>query len=159
VTDPLPPVRCLHPNDSDYWTSPPSGNGQPDWNENPDGDAMFTYGEALIGTDPCTSDNPLGVDNDLDGFKTGLELYTTTSPTVKCATTTTLNDETVDAQVTDNNDDRKSGLSDILAYIPVFNTQLPSSAFNRRYDLNIDGKAGLADILGFIPFFNLTCTP
>jgi hypothetical protein len=160
LTDPPPPpVLCLHPNDSDYWPSPPAGNGQPDWKEDPDGDAVFTYAEALIGTDPCMSDNPLGVDGDLDGFKTGLELYTTTSPAVKCSATTVPQDEAVDAQVTDNNDDRRSGLSDVLAYIPVFNAQLPSGAFNRRYDLNIDGKLGLADVLGFIPVFNQLCTP
>ncbi len=49
---------------------------------NPDGDSLFTYGEAVIGTDPCvnndtgTYDLPLfSEDNDNDGYMSGVERY------------------------------------------------------------------------------------
>jgi hypothetical protein len=70
----------------------------------------------------------------------------TADPQQACAT----NDWPVDI-----NNDGKAGLTDILAYIPVFGSVAPTPLYNARFDLNTDGKAGLT----FIPFFNLTSTP
>jgi hypothetical protein len=44
---------------------------------NPDGDALFTYGEALIGTDPCTSTTGanFNTDQDGDGYLSAPERY------------------------------------------------------------------------------------
>jgi hypothetical protein len=57
----------------------------------------------------------------------------------------------------DNNDDKKAGLADILAYIPWYLASVPPAP--ARLDLNEDAKIGLADILMFIPFYLATCTP
>ncbi|MDO8616994.1 MAG: hypothetical protein Q7T33_14895 [Dehalococcoidia bacterium] len=79
-----------------------------------------------------------------------------TDPDDGCAATNAPNNEPLpDAWPVDNNDDRKAGLADILAYIPVYGQNVPPGP--PRYDINEDGKIGLADILVFIPFFNLTC--
>ena len=89
-------------------------------------------------------------DGDCDGFTTTAEYFAGTNPNLACG---------VNAWPVDNNDDRKAGLPDILAYIPVFNTTGPGLPYKARYDLNTGNKIGLPDVLMFIPFFNQTCTP
>ncbi len=89
-------------------------------------------------------------DGDNDGFSDVIEAFVGTLPLDACG---------VNAWPVDNNDDHKAGLSDILAYIPVFNSTAPGPPYSARYDLNADNKIGLSDILMFIPFFNITCTP
>jgi hypothetical protein len=93
---------------------------------------------------------PIG-DPDCDGFTSVAEVFMLSYPYSACGPGN---------WPVDNNGDRRVGLADILAYIPVFGTTAPPppSAYNRRFDLNTDSKIGLADILMFIPFFNATCT-
>ena len=105
---------------------------------------------------------PVG-DDDCDGFPSispvgsrGSELYIGTMPATACALNTTPNNEPLpDAWPMDNNDDRKASLADVLAYIPVFGTNVPPS--DARFDINESGKINLADVLSFIPFFGQTC--
>jgi hypothetical protein len=102
-------------------------------------------------------------DFDCDGFPSvvkvgnrGSEGYAGTLPNTACMVNATPNNEpTPDAWPVDNNDDRKAGLSDILAYIPVFGAIVPPGP--ARFDINEDGTIGLQDILVFIPFYNLSC--
>ncbi len=90
-------------------------------------------------------------DQDNDGFLSSVESFVGTSPTLACGG--------VNAWPVDNNGDNMAGLSDILAYIPVYGYTGPGLPYKARYDLNADNKVGLSDILMFIPFFNLMCTP
>ncbi len=142
--------------------------------QNADGDM---FGDACDGCPALVTawvvppdDNP-----DCDGFprttqqgNRGPESFIGTDPDDACADTIAPNDERgpptfpmepVSPWPMDNNDDRKAALSDILAYIPVFNTIAPGGLYKARYDLNADSIIGLSDILMFIPFFNITCTP
>ncbi len=103
-------------------------------------------------------------DPDCDGFPStvkatgrGSESYITTLANTACAANLTPNNESPDAWPVDNNDDKKAGLADILAYIPWYLANVPPGP--ARLDLNEDGKIGLADILTFIPFYLTTCTP
>jgi hypothetical protein len=89
-------------------------------------------------------------DDDCGGFTTAVETFMGTDPNLACGT---------NAWPLDNNDDQKVGLSDVLAYIPIFNTTAPGPPYNPRYDLNADNNIGLPDVLAFIPFFNQACTP
>ncbi len=112
-------------------------------------------------------------DPDCDGFPSavqqgmrGPESFMGTDSTLACARTTTPNDERGPAfgeplspWPMDNNDDRKAGLADVLAYIPVYLTNGPGLPYKARYDLDANNKVGLSDILAFIPFYLTTCTP
>lgn len=96
-------------------------------------------------------DNP-----DCDGFPRttqqgmrGPESFIGTDPNLACG---------VNAWPVDNNNDGKSGLADILAYILHFGYVPPAPQYSARFDLDADGKVGLQDILVYIPFFGLTCT-
>jgi hypothetical protein len=97
-------------------------------------------------------------DADCDGFTKNWETYMGTDAADNCPATTVAGDEAVDAWPPDNNDDRKANLTDILAYIPVFNLVAATPA-QKRYDMNSSGKIDLTDILMFIPYFNITCVP
>jgi hypothetical protein len=103
-------------------------------------------------------------DPDCDGFPStvmagmrGAEAYLGTVQDRQCAVDATPNNENPDSWPMDNNDDKKAGLADILAYIPFYLTNVPPSG--PRLDLNEDGKIGLGDILTFIPFYLTSCSP
>jgi lysophospholipase L1-like esterase len=106
-----------------------------------------------------------GGDSDCDGFPDSVaagghasESFLGTDPTRQCAATPIANDEAgPDAWPFDFNDDQKANLSDILHYLPVFNTQSPGPPYAARYDLNGDGHINLSDILQFLPVFNQSC--
>jgi hypothetical protein len=56
---------------------------------NGDGDALFTYGEAVIGTDPCTPTTGADFNTDQDtpsgdGYLSAVERYVTTNPLNRC---------------------------------------------------------------------------
>ncbi|MDO8614301.1 MAG: YncE family protein [Dehalococcoidia bacterium] len=89
-------------------------------------------------------------DRDCDGFTGTLEVFMGTYPDLACGAT---------AWPPDINDNLNVGLSDVLAYIPLFNTAAPGPPYQARYDLNGDGADNLPDILRFIPYFGKTCTP
>lgn len=89
-------------------------------------------------------------DSDCDGFTSARESFIGTDPDLACG---------VAAWPVDQDDDLKAGLSDILAYIPVFGTTGPGLPYRARFDLTGDGVIGLSDVLLYIPFFNITCTP
>ncbi len=106
------------------------------------------------------------LESDGDGFTDCREEYVGTDVNDRCADTTTPDDERGPAfgeplspWPTDINDDGGTNLSDILRYIPVFNSVLGDGRYIRRFDLNADTKIGLADVLMFVRFFNTTCTP
>ncbi|MDO8615222.1 MAG: thrombospondin type 3 repeat-containing protein [Dehalococcoidia bacterium] len=126
--------------------------------DNPDGDPWMDVVDGCPDVSTAwqtpPDDNP-----DCDGFPRttqqgmrGPESFIGTNPDLACG---------VNAWPVDIDNDHEAGLSDILRYIPVFNTNAPppASAYNPRFDLNADNKIGLSDILMFIPFFNITCTP
>ncbi|MDO8614242.1 MAG: hypothetical protein Q7T33_00715 [Dehalococcoidia bacterium] len=152
-----------------------------------DNDGLDAAAEAALGTSTCAFDSdvdglgdaadacptlftswltPLG-DGDCDAFLLARESFLGTNPADNCPATGVVsgtpgggaNDEEPDAWPVDINDDQRAGLSDILAYIPVFGTTGPDLPYKARYDVNADNNVGLQDILMFIPFFNRTCTP
>lgn len=92
-------------------------------------------------------------------FRDEREVFLGTDPILACAATTAADDEAPDAWPPDNNDDQQVTLTDVLRYIPVFNSFAPGPLYNPRFDLNADDRVGLSDILMFIPFFGVTCTP
>jgi Bacterial TSP3 repeat/Dockerin type I domain len=89
-------------------------------------------------------------DTDCDGFTNAQELFVGTDPNRACG---------VNAWPPDINNDLKVNLSDVLKYVPVFNSSAPGPPYNVRYDLNGDSKINLSDVLMFVPFFNRSCTP
>ncbi|MDO8616329.1 MAG: hypothetical protein Q7T33_11445 [Dehalococcoidia bacterium] len=93
-------------------------------------------------------------DDDCDGFASSREDFMTTEKTLTCGDTPGGNR---DAWPPDNNRDRRAGLADVLAYIPVFNTSPPGPPYVKRLDLTADDRISLVDILAFIPFFNGSC--
>ncbi len=105
-------------------------------------------------------------DCDGDGFPGSVEAFVfssapgdTSRDQIPCAATPTPNDEDPDAWPTDNNDDQRTTLADVLAYIPVFNSVAPGPPYKVRFDLNMSSSITLADVLRFIPFFNQSCAP
>jgi Thrombospondin type 3 repeat/Dockerin type I domain len=97
-------------------------------------------------------------DSDKDGFSDTMETYLGTDATKPCAQTSTANDEQpLDNWPFDFNDDQRANISDVLKYIPVFNTFVNTPGSSTRYDLNNDGAINISDVLRFIPVFNMTC--
>ena len=98
-------------------------------------------------------------DPDCDGFGTAAENFMGTLPLDPCADTLGAdNEDPPDAWPFDFDDNQRAGLSDVLGYIPVFNTY-PIAPYDPRYDLDQSGGIRLADVLSFIPVFNKVCTP
>ena len=131
---------CLHPLDATFDT-----NSQPDWKVHSDGatsDFLFNYGEVMLHLEafkdsqsaiavtpnPCQTDGDPGEhlngDADVDGFRNGVERYITTSHTQKCAANTVPLNEAVDSQPSDNNDDKRTNLSDVSRVGAVYNSAL-----------------------------------
>jgi len=127
--------------------------------QNDDGDSLFTWGEALIGTDPCTSTSDLAGDLDGDGFNKGIELYALTDPNSACALTTTKFDEADDRWLVDTNDDQGINTFDVVPYIAALNSVSPSPPFTRRLDLNANGNINTFDLVPFILVLNTVCSP
>ena len=109
---------------------------------------------------------PLG-DADCDGFPSsvgvpgkGAETDIGTDPNVPCAANNTPDNEGLpDAWPFDRNDNQRADLSDVLGYIPVFNSFFPTPPYDPRFDLDFSGGITLGDVLSYIPVFNKTCTP
>jgi uncharacterized repeat protein (TIGR01451 family) len=97
--------------------------------------------------------HPVG-DDDCDGFTTAIENFVGTDPNIACATTVSVN-----AWPADINNDRRVNITDVLKFVPVFNSAAPGPPYNKRFDLNGDGRIGTSDVLKLVPFFNLSCTP
>ncbi|MCH7999340.1 MAG: YncE family protein [Chloroflexi bacterium] len=99
-------------------------------------------------------------DGDYDGFADSTELFVGTNAVDACANTPATDDEGLpDAWPFDFNDNQRADLSDVLGYIPVFNSFFPIAPYDPRYDLDASGGITLGDVLSYIPVFNLTCTP
>ena len=138
--------KCLNPIIPDNYL------GNHDVTLDPPGDTLFTYGEGLIGTNPCARDSSLDLDPDLDGFKTGVERYLGTDPAVKCNNGLGLPDWPVDfdnSQLVD--------ISDVLVLKPIFNVGLTATGFPRRQDLIADALIDISDVLVLKPVFNASC--
>jgi len=104
---------------------------------------------------PVPADDP-----DCDGFTTTAETFMGTLPLVTCAANNGVNNEAPpDAWPFDFDDNQRAGLSDVLGYIPVFNSSYPNAPYDPRYDLDQSGGVRLPDVLSFIPVFNKVCTP
>ncbi len=159
--DPAPSTSCLDPLAADDYTA------------NPDGDSLFTYGEAVIYLEavirgetvipmrPCDVDTELAVDLDGDEFDLGIELFTLTDPETACAATPDMNDEDPDAWPPDWDDSQVPNLLDLLPFKAHFNATDPMDPrYGRRYDLFADGANNLLELLPFKPYFNDNrCTP
>jgi hypothetical protein len=141
---------------------------------NADGDA---FGDAC---DNCpvfaTAWSVPAGDTDCDGFPDtvtsgarGRENFIGTDATDWCADDSVINNERgpafgepVSPWPSDVNDDRKTNLSDIVAFGPWFNQigpNPPNLLYNARFDLNASNSVNLSDIVAIGPFFNKNCTP
>ncbi|MEE8347055.1 MAG: hypothetical protein V3S20_06890 [Dehalococcoidia bacterium] len=115
--------------------------------------------------DACISDevnvhgtNPLLADTDGDTFNDGLEVFMGTNPISGCAANNVAGNEgPPDAWPYDFNDNQRADLSDVLGYIPVFNSFFPIAPYDPRFDLNASGGITLGDVLSYIPVFNTVC--
>ncbi len=96
--------------------------------------------------------NACDLDDDNDGSNDSKEAFLGTDPLDNCPDTTQQ-----DAWPPDFNHDGKANLTDILMYIPVFNSVNGDGRYTKRMDINMDSRISLADILTFIPVFNITC--
>ncbi|MCH7999275.1 MAG: Ig-like domain repeat protein [Chloroflexi bacterium] len=107
---------------------------------------------------------PVG-DTDCDGFPSsvgvpgkGAETDIGTDPNNPCAANNVANNEGLpDHWPFDFNDNQRADLSDVLGYIPVFNSFAPGPPYDPRFDLDFSGGITLGDVLSYIPVFNLTC--
>jgi hypothetical protein len=98
-------------------------------------------------------------DSDADHFMDSMELFIGTNPNLKCAASTTPNNEPVDAVPLDVNDDRKIGIADVTAFSIPYNHTGPAAPYTIRLDFNGDNKIGIADVTLFSAYYNTTCTP
>ena len=104
-------------------------------------------------------------DPDCDGFPSsvgvpgkGAETDIGTDPDIHCAADNIAGNEGLpDAWPFDFNDNQRADLSDVLGYIPVFNSFSPIAPYDPRWDLDASGGITLGDVLSYIPVFNLTC--
>ncbi|MCH8919987.1 MAG: hypothetical protein IIA23_04680 [Chloroflexi bacterium] len=128
--------------------------------ENADGDQWGDACEAVGCIAVATVwETPFG-DTDCDGFTTADEDFMGTDFLDACMNTNTADDEGLpDTWPFDFNDNQRADLSDVLGYIPVFNSFFPIAPYDPRYDLDASGGITLADVLSYIPVFNLTCGP
>ena len=115
--------------------------------------------------DACISDeinvhgtNPLLADTDGDAFNDGAEVFMGTGPLSGCAANNVAGNEgPPDAWPYDFNDNQRADLSDVLGYIPVFNSFFPIAPYDPRFDLDASDGITLGDVLSFIPVFNTVC--
>ena len=137
---------CLNmtvPNTSGMWAA--GGNG--------DGDALFTYGEALIGTDPCTTTTGADFNTDEenplpgtlgDGYLSGMERYVGTNRLDRCGVGVETGpslawpSDFASGGVPGNSSTDRITLTDVLSFVaPVrrLDTTPASPNFSRRWDL------------------------
>ncbi|MEK7573266.1 MAG: CAP domain-containing protein [Patescibacteria group bacterium] len=84
-------------------------------------------------------------DSDGDGFIDGIENFIGTNPNKKCATTSTINDETPDPWPVDFDDNKIVNLSDLGKYNAAMSSSIGQANYNQRLDLNADGIINGAD--------------
>jgi hypothetical protein len=96
-------------------------------------------------------------DPDCDGASTELEEFLATLPLDSCASTTTANDEASDAWPFDFNDDRISGLADVLRYMGKLGKFQGDPAYAPRLDLDGSGGVTLQDPLLMIARIGMSC--
>lgn len=128
-----------------YFTNP--NNPDTDGDGLNDGDEVNVHGT-----------NPLLADTDSDAFNDGLEVFMGTNPLSGCAANNVAGNEgPPDAWPYDFNDNQRADLSDVLGYIPVFNSFFPIAPYDPRWDLDASGGITLGDVLSYIPVFNTVC--
>ena len=88
-------------------------------------------------------------DRDSDGFSDAIEQYVGTNPNLSCG---------INAWPPDFNNNNITSLSDVLMFIPSFNSIDGQQNYNRRFDLNTDGKVTLQDVLRMQLYFNHKCS-
>jgi hypothetical protein len=87
-------------------------------------------------------------------------IRTGTNPNRRCSATATANDEPVDSHPMDNNDDRRTDLSDISALTTTYNKAAGHPAYMARHDVNTSGVVDLSDVSMFSPYYNQPpCVP
>ncbi|MCH8345552.1 MAG: hypothetical protein IIC87_01330 [Chloroflexi bacterium] len=106
-------------------------------------DAEITVGGS------CTS----GVlDNDVDGFSDGMELFMGTLPLQSCPETAAPHDEALDAWPPDFDDNQSVEINDLLGAGVSFKGSFGSSegdaAYSARFDMNASGEIDITDLLG-----------
>ncbi|MDP2673555.1 MAG: RHS repeat-associated core domain-containing protein [Dehalococcoidia bacterium] len=117
---------------------------------------------------PHPQEAAAAADSDLDSFgalRAGQplfdddrEAFMVTDSSHRCAETATANDEPgLDAWPFDFNDDQLASLSDVLRFIPPFNSQAGEDPYDVRFDLNTDSRISLADVFLFLQVFNESC--
>jgi hypothetical protein len=165
-----PGSNCLNPMNANT-----DGDSFPDWRENQDNDALFTYGESLIHkaayiaqqdypANPCTGNTEpiINGDTDGDGNKNGLEGYLGTRTNVKCAATAGTNNEPPpDNHPLDFNDSRSTNTVDIGFYVSRLGKQYGQEGFDRRFDLSPTGAImviNTVDVGVFVSALGSTCS-
>ena len=105
-------------------------------------------------------------DSDCDGYPDttnasgrASETFVGTDPSRHCASTSTANDEPLpDAWPMDFNDDQRANLSDVLSFVPSFNSNVTTPNYDKRHDVTGDGVINLSDVLRFSEVFNKQCS-
>ncbi len=106
-----------------------------------------------------------GPDSDGDGFSDLHEQYLGTNPNSACPSTSTPNDEAMDAWPPDFNDDRQVTLTDLTSFLaPVrhLSTLEGQPAFSYRWDLIADGRIWVQDmttLLAPVRYYGTSCGP
>jgi hypothetical protein len=126
----------------------------------PDSDTLTSFGEMLLGSDPCSHEEALAGQSDGDGYSDGLELFLGTDVEAACPL-----DTSHDAWPPDLNGgmgcgahDGRVNLLDLLCYRPVILTQAGDPAYDRRFDLNADGGINILDVMRYAPVILTACT-
>ena len=87
-------------------------------------------------------------------FRDSIEAIVGTNPVLRCASTSSANDESgADAWPLDFNDDQRANTVDIGQFVPVLNDPAPA-----RFDLNANGVINTVDIGQFVPALNENCS-
>jgi hypothetical protein len=97
-------------------------------------------------------------DSDGDGYSDTVEQFIGTNPNAACSSTTTPNDEAVDAWPPDFNDDKTVDLLDGNVLRNLFNSHTGDGVYQKRYDLNADGAIDLLDAQAIRVPYGTTCS-
>ena len=98
-------------------------------------------------------------DPDCDGFTTATELFVGTAPFAACPSTSTANDEAVDAWPPDFNDDQSVNIFDVNILGPAFFSTAPGPPYQARLDISPNNGIDIFDVNRLGQFFFLSCTP